>query len=77
MLKRDNIQIFANATVKFGVPHSSMLNYSFFESKDVIVPKNSYIDGVGDYKSSCVCEGSHREERSRRDKIAGIIYTNK
>ena len=33
--KRDNIQIFATATVKFGVPRSSMLNYSFFESKDV------------------------------------------
>lgn len=67
MLKRDNIQIFANATVKFGVPHSSMLNYSFFESKEVIVSQYSYIDGVGDYKSSCVCEGSHREERNRGD----------
>lgn len=35
--KRDNIQIFATATVKFGVPRSSMLNYSFFESKDVFL----------------------------------------
>lgn len=35
MLKRDNIQIFANATVKFGVPRSARMSYTFFDNKDV------------------------------------------
>ena len=33
--KRDNIQMFANATLHFGVPKSAVMNYSFFESKNV------------------------------------------
>ena len=33
--KRDNIQVFANATLRLGVPKSALISYSFFESKNV------------------------------------------
>lgn len=57
--KRDNIQIFANATIKYGVPKSAKMNYTFFESKDVICRSPSFLIGcLHHHQSACVCEGS-------------------
>ena len=33
--KRDNMKLFADATYRYGVPKSALMNYSYFESKNV------------------------------------------